>query len=297
MTGPTLQTEALQAAIFNSVNFSSIATDAHGVIQIFNVGAERMLGYTATEVVNMVTPADFSDPAELNERALALSAEFSTKIHPGFEALIYKAAHSLEAIYPLTLIRKDGSRFPAIVSVSALRDADQSIIGYLLIGTDNSAHQAAEVRLQNEQARFRAFFDFSLAGTAITTPDKGLMAVNDQTCRILGYSREELLELKWSEITHPDDLPADKHLFDQLLRNEIESYSLEKRFVRKDGTIINTKVSVKCVRLPDGSVDYLLGLLEDITDRKGAEDALVVSENSYRRLFEAAKDGDRKSVV
>lgn len=291
MTGPTLQTEALQAAIFNSVNFSSIATDAHGVIQIFNVGAERMLGYTATEVVNMVTPADFSDPAELNERALALSAEFSTKIHPGFEALIYKAAHSLEAIYPLTLIRKDGSRFPAIVSVSALRDADQSIIGYLLIGTDNSAHQAAEVRLQNEQARFRAFFDFSLAGTAITTPDKGLMAVNDQTCRILGYSREELLELKWSEITHPDDLPADKHLFDQLLRNEIESYSLEKRFVRKDGTIINTKVSVKCVRLPDGSVDYLLGLLEDITDRKGAEDALVVSENSYRRLFEAAKDG------
>src|SRR5512142_2410239 len=86
-----LQTGALQSAIFNSANFSSIATDAQGVIQIFNVGAERMLGYTAAEMMNRLTPADISEPQELIARAKALSAEFGTPITPGFEALVFKA--------------------------------------------------------------------------------------------------------------------------------------------------------------------------------------------------------------
>ena len=113
---------ALQNAIFNSANFSSIATDEKGVIQIFNVGAERMLGYTAAEVMNKITPADISDPQEVIARAKALSAELGTTITPGFEALVFKAARGIEDIYELTYIRKDGSRFPAIVSVTALRD-------------------------------------------------------------------------------------------------------------------------------------------------------------------------------
>ena len=111
-----LKTGALQRAIFNSANFSSIATDAKGVIQIFNVGAERMLGYTAAEVVNKITPADISDPQELIARATALSIEFGTPIAPGFEALVFKASRGIEDIYELTYIRKDGSRFPAVVS-------------------------------------------------------------------------------------------------------------------------------------------------------------------------------------
>src|SRR5438309_773322 len=90
-----LRTGALQSAIFNSANFSSIATDARGVIQIFNVGAERMLGYTAAEVMDQVTPADISDPRELVTRAKALSAELGTTITPGFEALVHKAARGI----------------------------------------------------------------------------------------------------------------------------------------------------------------------------------------------------------
>ena len=139
-----LTTGALQSAIFNSANFSSIATDAKGVIQIFNVGAERMLGYAAADVVNQVTPADISDPQELIIRAAALSAEFGTPITPGFEALVFKASRGIEDIYELTYIRKDGSRFPAVASVTALRDAHEAIIGYLLIGTDNTARKLAE---------------------------------------------------------------------------------------------------------------------------------------------------------
>lgn len=142
-----LKAGALQRAIFNSANFSSIATDAHGVIQIFNVGAERMLGYTAAEVINKVTPADLSDEQELIARAAALSLEFGTTITPGFEALVFKASRGIEDIYELTYCRKDGSELPAVVSVTALRDANDAIIGYLLIGTDNTARKQAEEAL------------------------------------------------------------------------------------------------------------------------------------------------------
>jgi PAS domain-containing protein len=125
-----LKTGALQKAIFNSANFSSIATDAKGVIQIFNVGAERMLGYAAADVLNKITPADISDPQEIIVRAQALSVELATPIAPGFDALVFKASRGIEDIYELTYIRKDGSRFPAVVSVTALRDVHNTIIGY-----------------------------------------------------------------------------------------------------------------------------------------------------------------------
>jgi signal transduction histidine kinase len=150
-----LKAGALQKAIFNSANFSSIATDAKGVIQIFNVGAERMLGYTAAEVMNKITPADISDPQELIARAKALSVELATPITPGFEALVFKASRGIEDIYELTYIRKDGSRFPAVVSVTALRDAQGAIIGYLLIGTDNTARKLVEAEQKKLDQRLR----------------------------------------------------------------------------------------------------------------------------------------------
>src|ERR1700678_3788431 len=141
-----LKAGALQSAIFNSAHFSSIATDERGVIQIFNVGAERMLGYTAAEVMNKITPADISDPQEVIARAKALSVELGTTITPGFEALVFKASRGIE-IYELTYFRKDGSRFPAVVSVTALRDPHDAIIGYLLIGTDNTTRKQDEEAL------------------------------------------------------------------------------------------------------------------------------------------------------
>jgi signal transduction histidine kinase/DNA-binding response OmpR family regulator len=144
---------ALQAAINSSPNFSCIATDAKGVIQLFNVGAERMMGYSADEVVNKITPADLHDRQEVIARATGLSAEYGTPIAPGFEALAFRAQRGIVDIYELTKIRKDGSRFPAVVSVSALRDAASSIIGYLLLGTDNTAQkQVEEVRKRFEEA-------------------------------------------------------------------------------------------------------------------------------------------------
>jgi signal transduction histidine kinase len=155
LIGTEIKAGALQSAIFNSANFSSIATDAKGVIQIFNVGAERMLGYTAAEVMNKITPADISDPQEVIARAKALSTELETTITPGFEALVFKASRGIEDIYELTYIRKDGSRFPAVVSVTALRDAQDAIIGYLLIGTDNTARKLVEAEQKKLDQRLR----------------------------------------------------------------------------------------------------------------------------------------------
>src|SRR2546423_7928143 len=129
-----LKAGALQNAILTSANFSIIATDAKGIIQIFNVGAERMLGYAAAEVVNKISPSDIHDPQEVIVRAKVLSLELGTPITPGFEALVFKASRGIEDIYELTYVRKEGSRFPAVVSVTALRDAQDAIIGYLLIG-------------------------------------------------------------------------------------------------------------------------------------------------------------------
>src|SRR5512140_1225214 len=165
---------ALQNAILTSANFAIIATDEEGIIQLFNVGAERMLGYMAAEVVNKISPSDIHDPQEVRARAQALSLELSTTIAPGFEALAFKASREIEDSYELTYIRKDGSRFPAVVSITALRNDDGDIIGYLLIGTDNTARKRAEEALLKAGALQNAIFN-SANFSSIATDEKGVI--------------------------------------------------------------------------------------------------------------------------
>ena len=147
-----LKTRALQSAILSSSTFSIIATDSRGLIQLFNVGAERMLGYRAVDVVNKIDPSRIHDPQEVAARAQALSLELGTTIAPGFEAMAFKASRGIEDIYELTYICKDGSRFPAIVSITALRDPDNAIIGYLLIGSHNAVRKRVELELNSARA-------------------------------------------------------------------------------------------------------------------------------------------------
>jgi signal transduction histidine kinase/ActR/RegA family two-component response regulator len=172
-----LKVGALQDAIFSSANFSIIATDERGVIQLFNVGAERMLGYAVADVVNKITPADISDPQEVIVRAKTLSLELATTITPGFEALVFKASRGIEDIYELTYIRKDGTRFPAVVSVTALRDDQGGIIGYLLIGTDNTAGKQVEMERQRIERALQET-NVELEG-ARSTAEKANLAKSD----------------------------------------------------------------------------------------------------------------------
>jgi signal transduction histidine kinase/CheY-like chemotaxis protein len=201
-----LKAGALQNAILTSANFSIIATDEKGIIQLFNVGAERMLGYAAAEVVNRISPSDIHDPQEVRARAEALSVELATTIAPGFEALAFKASRGIEDSYDLTYICKDGSRFPAIVSITALRDDYGDIIGYLLIGADNSARKLAESKLKEamtaaEKAN-RAKTDFlSSMSHELRTPLNA----------ILGFA--QLLESG-----APSPTPSQKRNLDQILK-------------------------------------------------------------------------------
>ncbi|MEO5335018.1 MAG: response regulator, partial [Magnetococcus sp. YQC-5] len=171
-----------------------------GVIQIFNVGAERMLGYAAIEVMNKITPADISDPQEVIARAKELSVELDTPITPGFEALVFKASRGIEDIYELTYIRKDGSRFPAVVSITALRDAQTAIIGYLLIGTDNTARKQVEAeqkkldqRLRDQQFYTRSLIESNIDALVSTDPSGIITDPNKQMETITGCTRDELI--------------------------------------------------------------------------------------------------------
>jgi PAS domain-containing protein len=280
-----IEAGALQSAIFNSANFSSIATDAKGVIQIFNVGAERMLGYTAAEVMNKITPADISDPQELIARAKALSVELSTPITPGFEALVFKASRGIEDIYELTYIRKDGSRFPAVVSVTALRDAQNAIIGYLLIGTDNTARKQAEAALLEAGALQRAIFN-SANFSSIATDAKGVIQIfNVGAERMLGYTAAEVMnKITPADISDPQEViarakalsvelgtpitPGFEALVFKAARTIEDIYELT--YIRKDGSRFPAVVSVTALRdAQDAIIGYLL-IGTDNTARKQA---------------------------
>jgi PAS domain S-box-containing protein len=281
-----LKTGALQNAIFNSANFSSIATDEKGVIQLFNVGAERMLGYTAADVLNKITPADISDPQEVIARAKALSLELATTIRPGFEALVFKASRGIEDIYELTYIRKDGSRFPAIVSVTALRDDRGAIIGYLLIGTDNTARKQAEEALLEAGALQNAIFN-SANFSSIATDAKGVIQIfNVGAERMLGYTAADVLnKITPADISDPQEViarakalsvelgtpitPGFEALVFKASRGIEDIYELT--YIRKDGSRFPAIVSVTALRdAQDGIIGYLL-IGTDNTARKQVE--------------------------
>ncbi len=281
-----LEEGALQRAIFNSANFSSIATDARGVIQIFNVGAERMLGYTASEVMNKITPADISDPKEVIQRATTLSTELDTTITPGFEALVFKASRGIEDIYELTYIRKDGSRFPAVVSVTALRDANETIIGYLLIGTDNTARKQAEEALLKAGALQSAIFN-SANFSSIATDAKGVIQIfNVGAERMLGYEAVEVMnKITPADISDPKEVilrattlstelettitPGFEALVFKASRGIEDIYELT--YIRKDGTRFPAVVSVTALRDAQNLIIGYLLIGTDNTARKQVE--------------------------
>ena len=277
-----LKTGALQNAIFNSANFSSIATDEKGVIQLFNVGAERMLGYAACEVVDKITPADISDPQEVIARAKALSFELATQITPGFEALVFKASRGIEDIYELTYIRKDGSRFPAVVSVTALRDDLGGIIGYLLIGTDNTARKQVEAEQQQLDQRLRdqQFYTRSLIESNIdalmTTDPRGIITdVNQQMEALTGCTRDELIGAPFKNyFTDPDRAEAGIKLV--LSGKKVTDYELTAR--ARDGKETVVSYNATTFHDRDRKLQGVFAAARDVTERKRFD--LTLQENN-----------------
>ena len=267
-----LKAGALQSAIFNSANFSSIATDEKGVIQIFNVGAERMLGYEAADVMNKITPADISDPQEVIARAKALSVELSTPIAPGFEALVFKASRGIEDIYELTYIRKDGSRFPAVVSVTALRDAQGEVIGYLLIGTDNTARKQIEEeqkqlgqRLRDHQFYTRSLFESNIDAIMTTDPSGIITDVNKQMEVLTGCTRDELIGAPFKNyFTDPEQAETSIKLV--LNEKKVTNYELTARSRDGKETVVSFNATTFYDR--DRRLQGVFAAARDVTERK-----------------------------
>jgi len=288
-----LTTGDLQNAIFNSANFSSIATDAKGVIQIFNVGAERMLGYTAAEVMNKITPADISDPQEVIARAKALSIELDTPIAPGFEALVFKASRGIEDIYELTYIRQDGSRFPAVVSVTALRDAQDAIIGYLLIGTDNTARKQVEEerkkldqRLRDQQFYTRSLIESNIDALMTTDPFGIITDVNKQMEALTGCTRDELIGAPFkSYFTDPDRAEAAIHRV--LSENKVTNYELTARARDGKETVVSYNATTFYDR--DRKLQGVFAAARDVTERKLLDQVLLQNNVELKVAKSAAE--------
>lgn len=273
-----LKTGALQNAIFNSANFSSIATDELGVIQIFNVGAERMLGYVAAEVVNKITPADISDPQEVITRAEVLTGELGTTITPGFQALVFKASRGIEDIYELTYIRKDGSRFPAVVSVTALRAEEGGIIGYLLIGTDNTARKEIEAdktkldqRLRDQQFYTRSLIESNIDALMTTDPAGVITDVNKQMEALTGCTRDELIGAPFKDnFTDPQRAEAGIKLV--LSEKKVTNYELTARARDGKETVVSYNAATFYDR--DRKLQGVFAAARDVTELKRFEQSL-----------------------
>ena len=290
-----LKAGALQDAIFNSANFSSIATDAQGVIQIFNVGAERMLGYKAEEVVDKITPAGISDPQELISRAAGLSVELDATITPGFEALVFKASRGIEDIYELTYIRKDGSRFPAMVSVTALRDAQDNVIGYLLIGTDNTVRKQAEAEqaLLDQRLRDQQFYTRSLIESNIdalmTTDPRGIISdVNQQMEALTGCTRDELIGAPFKNY-FTDPARAEAAITRVLSEGKVTNYELTARSTSGEETVVSYNATTFHDR--NRKLQGVFAAARDITERKQFE--LTLQDNNVE--LESAKAAAEKA--
>jgi PAS domain S-box-containing protein len=220
-----------------------------------------------------------------------------TLVHPADQARFERALgdYLSETTSALEIehraLHRDGSHRWMLTRGEAVRDAQGRPIRLIGSSIDITNQKRAEEALRTSEERFRSYFQLGLVGMAITSPTKGVLEVNDEFCRILGYSREELLKKTWAEMTHPDDLAADVASFERVVAGEIDSYTLDKRWIRKDGSIVDSIISVRCFRAPDRSVDYFVALLQDVTHGKRAEAAVRESEARFRGTFDNAAIG------
>jgi len=249
-----------------------------------------MLGYTAAEVMNTITPADISDPQELISRAHALSEELGTPITPGFEALVFKASRGIEDIYELTYIRKDGTRFPAVVSVTALRDAPGAIIGYLLIGTDNTARmlveeekQKSDQRLRDQQFYTRSLIESNIDALMTTDPHGIITDVNKQMEALTGCTRDELIGAPFKDC-FTDPARAVAGIKRVLVEKSVTDYELTAR--TRDGK--QTVVSYNATTFYDRNrkLQGVFAAARDVTERKRVElelqQAKAIAESASR---------------
>ena len=235
--------------------------NAQGLYTDVGSACLKVWGYRPEELVGSKHFYDLHPEAGREEFKQAAFAAFAEK------------APFTDLRNPLTT--GDGRLIWVLTNGTPVLDADGHLLGYYGTDTDITEHKKLETARIESEARFRSYFELPLHGTCITSIEKCWLEVNARLCEILGYSLQEIVKMTWAEMTHSDDLAADEAQFARVLSGEIEQYRLEKRFIRKDGSMVWTEISVGCVRRADGRVGYIVCVIEDISDRKGLEANLL----------------------
>ncbi|MBH1495700.1 PAS domain S-box protein [Stenotrophomonas maltophilia] len=261
--------QRLQAVVDASDEVAVIATDIDGTITLFNTGAQRLLGYTAEEVVGQRRLDAFHDPDELSAWLQPL-ADDDGEVPGVFEALSARADGQTYS-RQWTLRRKDGQSRQVRLSISRMDGADGARIGYVGMAIDITEilQARAEARLSAE--KFAGAFTSAALGMALVSLEGRWLDVNDALCRILGYPREELLQVDFQRLTHPDDLQTDLALVQDLLAGRRSHYHLEKRYLDRDGKVIWARLSVSLVRSERGEPVHFVSQIQDISAQRSSE--------------------------
>ncbi|MDP4548092.1 PAS domain S-box protein [Marinobacter sp. MDS2] len=284
------QTRAyLQSVIDASVSVAIIATDTRGCISLFNPGAEKLLGYSAEEVVGVHTPALFHLESEVSARGAELSKQFGRRIE-GFDVFVASAREGIPETSTWTYARKDGEHRTVQLSVSALKDEESVTTGYLGMAVDVTEQRRAEqaARLANE--RFGEAFNSAAQGMALVSLEGRWMDVNEAITKLFGYSREELLATNFQTLTHPEDLESDLALLHDLLAGRIDQYQMKKRYYRRDGSVMYALLSVGLVRDENRLPLHYVSQIQDISVEHQALEELEENGAFLLQLFDSLAD-------
>jgi PAS domain S-box-containing protein len=257
-----------QAHLLEQVQAAVIATDMRGIVTHWNEHAEKLYGWTREEAMGR------------NITELTVGPEEAGLAEGIMEGV--RSGATWEGEFEVR--RRDGSRFLAHVTDSLIRDAEGQAVGIVGVSTDITERKRTEEELRESEERFRAFFETAAVGAAQADPTTGrFLQVNEKLCRFLGYTREELLSMTSSDVTHPDHRARDLEGLSRLLRGEVREYTAEKRYVRKDGQTVWGQLALSLVRDGDGRALHTVAITKDITARRAAEEALLEIREAERR--------------
>jgi len=270
----------MQQAIFDGANYSIISTSIDGIIKSFNQAASRMLGYTAEEIIGIATPELFHDINEVILRAESLSKELGVVIDPGFDVFVEKARRGLTEELEWSYIHKNGHRIPVLLSITALRDENQSINGFLGIAFDITEKVSIQRALKEEEERYRLLFEHSGDGIFLMNGDI-FVDCNPATLNMFGCTHEQIINqtpYRYSPVTQPDGRPSQEKAIERITAAFTgETQFFEWRHLKYDGTPFDAEVTLNIINIKNEA--HILATVRDISKRKKIEHELEVSRN------------------